>query len=638
MVFALLATVLQPALPGAQVAQAAGTITGRAFRDFNSNGTYESAGTPSETGVSGVTVTAYDAAGIAQGTATTIADGTYSLSATGAGPYRIEFTNLPAGFEPSAHSTDSVNGGSATNAGSTVQFVADGNTSNVNLAINDPCDYCQSDPNVAVTQMRSGDTASASYTLKTADAIKVFSWSASGTSPSVTQAASQEEVGSLYGQAYNRTEEALYSAAFVKRHAGLSSGGAGQIFRTDLTNPASPGTPQAWVTIPNTGFANTNSARGLSANATIPSRDPLAMTAVGKTGLGDIDMSADGKTLYVMNLFDKSIYPVDTASGVVGTPIPVPTPACTDGVWRPFALGVHQGLVYAGGVCDASGAGANTLDLSMQVFPYDPVAGTWGAGLFAGAAGASLDYDGVANNNDRECSYATYGCRWNPWVDTFTPTDSYDNNDNIFRVFRPMPMLTDIEFDNSGAVVLGLRDRWGDLSGFEQCAPTGSGNSCTSPTYRAFTAGDILRATVNGASWTLETLAPRGTEFFDGEEFQGSTDWHRETAFGSLAYLPNSNQVATTVEDPFSVFANGLKWWNATAGGQPVRTLELFRDTSNVSLFGKANGLGDIEVLCDPAPIELGSRIWNDANGDGIQDPGEDGLSGVTVTLWADTT
>jgi uncharacterized repeat protein (TIGR01451 family) len=51
--------------------------------------------------------------------------------------------------------------------------------------------------------------------------------------------------------------------------------------------------------------------------------------------------------------------------------------------------------------------------------------------------------------------------------------------------------------------------------------------------------------------------------------------------------------------------------------------------------FAKANGLGDIEALCDPAPLELGNRVWRDSDRDGIQDPGEPALAGVVVQLIA---
>ena len=43
--------------------------------------------------------------------------------------------------------------------------------------------------------------------------------------------------------------------------------------------------------------------------------------------------------------------------------------------------------------------------------------------------------------------------------------------------------------------------------------------------------------------------------------------------------------------------------------------------------------MGDIELMCNPAPIEIGNRVWNDTDNDGIQDAGETPISGVMVQL-----
>ncbi|MCB9819681.1 hypothetical protein H6796_00010, partial [Candidatus Nomurabacteria bacterium] len=91
------------------------TITGSVFRDANSNGVKDG----SEallTGVAGIVVTAYDASGAAAGTtAVNAATGQYALSATGAGPFRVEFTGIPSWLQPSVVGA---------NSGTTVQFVA----------------------------------------------------------------------------------------------------------------------------------------------------------------------------------------------------------------------------------------------------------------------------------------------------------------------------------------------------------------------------------------------------------------------------------------------------------------------------------------------------------------------------------
>lgn len=53
--------------------------------------------------------------------------------------------------------------------------------------------------------------------------------------------------------------------------------------------------------------------------------------------------------------------------------------------------------------------------------------------------------------------------------------------------------------------------------------------------------------------------------------------------------------------------------------------------------FGKANGLGDLEALCNAAPIEIGNRVWSDTTKNGRQDPGEPGIANVTLGLYDST-
>src|SRR5688572_16065596 len=39
-------------------------------------------------------------------------------------------------------------------------------------------------------------------------------------------------------------------------------------------------------------------------------------------------------------------------------------------------------------------------------------------------------------------------------------------------------------------------------------------------------------------------------------------------------------------------------------------------------------------TFSDPKAATIGDRVWNDANGDGIQDAGEAGIAGATVELF----
>jgi hypothetical protein len=79
-------------------AKAATALSGNAFIDINSDGLFTvdpAFKSQSDIRVSGVVVTAYTTNGAVAGTATTAADGSWTMTAEGNAPYRLEFTNLP---------------------------------------------------------------------------------------------------------------------------------------------------------------------------------------------------------------------------------------------------------------------------------------------------------------------------------------------------------------------------------------------------------------------------------------------------------------------------------------------------------------------------------------------------------------
>ena len=135
----------------------AGQVVGTVFLDFNANGLLDTAGTlanngtgstptPADAGVGGVVVTAYDAANAAQGAATSAANGSYTLALLNTGPYRLEFTSLPANLFAGSHGS----GATAVQSGTTVQFVPDGNTpaNVINLSLVDPGRITPDNPNL----------------------------------------------------------------------------------------------------------------------------------------------------------------------------------------------------------------------------------------------------------------------------------------------------------------------------------------------------------------------------------------------------------------------------------------------------------------------------------------------------------
>lgn len=377
-------------------------------------------------------------------------------------------------------------------------------------------------------------------------------------------------------------------------------------------------------------------------------------------------------------------------------PIPAPcSNALVDA--RPFALGVNNGLVYVGGVCTGESAQiANSWTLtdsvnhgnvlSMYVYSFNPATGTFSGPVLQ----APLSYPRKCALDADMNGACEFDATWRPWRSTLPefkfstdPTTSTVGLRNITPVFLgevsyPEPWLADIEFDTDGAMILGLRDRFPDQVGFGSPAPT----MMTAPiTYYLFAgansiqpariifgageellwsadgAGDMLRACpISSTTWGLEwnsscgglstagfgnNEGPAGGSYYFHDDYtpeSASAPLHDEVLLGALLSLPGFPETVVTVYDPYQPFSSGTKWFvNAT--GDLDRAYQLYVTgpsgaTAFGQTFGKGNGLGDIEALCDQAPIEIGNRLWNDLDHDGVQDAGEPPLAGVTVSLY----
>lgn len=631
-----------------EMAPEAATITGRVYQDFNSNGSYDSAtGINSiDVGVAAVTVTAYDQFGAAQGSTATAANGTFSLAATGNGPYRVEFTALPAGHTPSARSTDSVLGGSATDSGSTVQFINNVNTSNVNLALTRSEEFCQDNPTVVVSRYAQG----AQNGQYAANAVLIDFPYNSGTTYADTTVANYDapllrsltttanSVGTVYSLAYNSTANWLYAASYFKRHSGFGPGADGNLNTSDdpgaiyVINPATSAVT-ATFTVPN---ATTNNHDVLDYGS---DNNDAGWNGVGKSGLGGMDIADDNSRLFVMNLQDRSLYALNPTTGAsLGasasvTTLTLPTPAgsaanCSSGSGntnkRPFAVKFYRGSVYIGVLCTAETT-QNAANLYAYVFQVDPTTLAINA---TPVFSTQLNYTrGLADPGQN--------AEWRPWVTTVQPDFAF-----------PQPMFTGIEFEN-GNMVLGIRDRTGD-------------SALDAGPDAKRTAGDTLRACGNFGSWTLESngrcggtgTAPQATgqgpgngEFYHNDDFcttPNGGNYHDEVSWGSLMYLPGRQHIVTTLLDPISrqissgaTFDGGIRFFNNNTGNAD-RAYRIYNGLGGVGQpdFGKANGLGAMSALCSAAPIEIGNRVWRDNNSNGVQDPGEPAIAGVQVRLF----
>ncbi len=627
----------------------AGTISGRVFQDFNGNGQYETSGgtsaqpTAVDSGVAGVTVTAYDAAGSAAGSAVSAANGTYSISAVGTGPYRVEFTSLPTGFVPSAHSDDSVAGGSGSTSGSAVQFVANTGATNVNLALNRPGDYCQNNPDVCaqIYGVGVGSIPGTVFSIpfwagstRTTGGLPVTDFG----SPAKASLASSDEVGTTFGLAYQRSARRIFAAAYMKKHAKFGPGGTGAIYSIDRgTGIVSEYVNLNTIFGPGTAGSNPHDTSNYNTD-----NGQATWDAVGKVAFGGMAISDDEQYLFALNLEDRMLYRIPTSGALNVTTIqrvafPTAMPNCTNSVEvRPFAVTWYQDTIYVGAVCSRETASSSTSsNLRAYVYRFNPA-------TMAFNAAPDINF---RLNYPRQETDPGLSADWLNWRTTYTTISGS-------HFIYPQPMLTDIDFDR-GNMILSIRDRNGDESGFYSA----SNPDDSTELFKGITAGDLLRLCGSPAlGWTLESNgrcggggnAPQGTnegpgggEYYYQENYHPNGTPHDEVGLGSAAQVPGVNVLMATIFDPPYIPTNniydagGFRWMVNATGAQNRGYLAY-----SSSDFGKANGIGNVHPLCEAAPIEIGNRVWIDTDSDGIQDATESSVgtspsvAGITVRLY----
>lgn len=633
-------------------------VSGTVFQDFNFDGTKTTTSTLTEAGIQGVTVTATDLSG-ASATVTTGSSGVYTFPNSGVTAsgktVRLEFSGLPNFAQPGIA------------GGTSVQFVIAGSgANNVNFGISYPNDYCQKNPFMITPCYVESSNPNMDVVVK-------FSYNNTGKLPLDKSAVANfgQVGGSLWGMAYSRTDSIVYAAAVLKSHIPLGTAGLDAIYSINpFTATVTPwlqlkddlGIDVSSVTA-NPQYA-TNAARGVDAS---PQNDAGAFTDALKVGLGDIELSADEKTLYVVNLYDKKLYAISTATKQLTGTYSIPTTGCNNGVARPFAIGEQNGQIYVGVTCDGSSSGVPSVltdnsgvdNLTSTVYRLD-------GSSFTQVLSVPLNYPKeVPFQYSNGCNSVN---RWKPWTDVL-PATCADGN-----IGYPTPLLTDIEFSDNGDMILGFTDRTGFQFGNKNYGPTGT------TLYSMYAGGDILKACKTTSGWQIEDVAggctntrgfaintndptgynnstnnPKAGEFYEGDYFHenGGIDntglsWfpgHPEITVGALAVVPGTNEVMSTSYDPVTGADNyttgGVITLNNSSGKRPRNGFQLYN--SNITggdggiTAGKGVGFGDLEALCAPAPIEIGNRIWKDTDKDGIQDAGEEGVDGVEIELYEGT-
>ncbi|MBO0949783.1 SdrD B-like domain-containing protein [Fibrella forsythiae] len=667
-------------------------ISGTVYRDFDASGT-QTSNLPAEPGVPRVTVNAYVNFSTTPISVQTDAAGAYAFTAAQVPPLakvRIEFATIEEGFffgpvGPSSQTNIRFLTAPSTSVDCGINYPTD-YCQNGPVQVVIPC-FVNGDP--LNTTNASGPVDPSNQAAK-ADVLVSFAIDATGLASASnfppTHLASGSDIGAVWGVAYLRAEKKVLSSATIKRHTGLGTLGSGGIYITDLATATSA--PffdfQTDLNIP-TG-ADPHS--GLNADKTQSSVDPGPMSVLGKIGLGGIDLSDDSKTLYAVNMLDRKLYGV-----FIDSPARKPGPSdvkswaidqsgCPNGDFRPWAIYNYRNRVYIGGVCSgenkvskipqsgsASEALAATLPdtagLKAIIMRIDPRQGA--GATFQTVLSFPLTFPRGSADLTENCADFKY---WLPWNSDF-PMGC--NSTGQF-VMWPQPMVTDLAFDDNGDMIIGMLDRFGHLAGVQNYNPAGQGS------FNGFTGGDILRASVtanDNSAYQLESngsvggrtagsntipgsgitvsppynpttgtytvsgvgnnQGPGGGEFYFNDQWYfnpANNPGHDEITNGSLMVRPGSNEILTSVFDPITdVYQSGGLRTMSNLDGTLRRNYALF-GFNTPGTFGKVSGLGDGKILCDPAPIEIGNRVWFDDNRDGIQDAYEPGVDGIVLRLF----
>lgn len=676
---ALGVSVVVPSRAAQAAPTTSGALTVTVFQDFNANGqrnTTEDAAFPAlDKKVAGATVAAVCVTDSgADNTVGTVDDTQAVVSTTaqdGAGDYVLAAPGSPCRVEVTPPGTYQDGAAGVTQ----VAFV---NTvpGSVSIGLNRPSEFCQDNPDVFVSCFTSHSYGAGNYrSIKTfpwyamsdPDGNPTATWTNSGPGPdyladSTGVLANQNQVGTVFGIAADVDNNRVFSSAFFKAGAIFGPGGTGAIYATDLgTNVITTFADLNAIYGAGTAGAN-NHAFASNAAARV---DAAGKTDAGKVALGDLELSNDGTLLYVSNLANRHVYALPTAgpltTGTITDIAPPARPAnCpTVGDLRVMGLGeTAEGIIHLGGVCTGESTGGNS-DLHSYVWSLSGTAWT-------------LVFDGGMPDDDTVYTPAS------PGQTALTQARYWRNGaacSIMFIIFigefvqcpgltlPPQYSISDISFDGDNAMVLSYRDRQQDMITVPE-ADTGNflpaGSTAQNATLRRVCRTSTAAPWIEESGLTCGGLTagpevpatnpsndPAGDEFYWAER-QGDGGW--EAGNGGAVQLGGWPIIGTTT-DPQTMNSNGNfinlntgtggvnAFDNRTGALRGALDVELNQNTglgSSPANFGKINSMGDVDAMCDRAPVEIGNRLWVDTDKDGIQDPGEAPIAGATVLLFED--
>ncbi len=628
-----------------------GDIGGVVYKDLPLNGTtVNSYGVKdtNELGLKGVKVTIQTKSG-KEFTTTTNDNGSWHFVSNEEN-FRVEFSNWSKYLTESSKSTDGKN--------SAVEFVQNGED-NITFGLYDVNSYfTTANPSFTTTIIGNGDVNNSTvpalvtnhYADKGLNGAFQNLLGTQGEGPSYVVDAKASEIGTVWGVGYQAYKKRMFLASSLWRHVANIENKLGLVFVADYTKNSEKIIGKMNLEGINgihLGDVNRsgNMVHDLSTGPLEPNVDVDAYVKVGKYAYGDLDFDEKSQTLWVVNLFQQAIIKMDASSDnleeiassaqqykladLSGVPV------CSGGALRPWALAINAGKGYVGMICDAS-VSQKREDLKAYLSSFDlehPENG------LKTELAINMDYDRKTNADGEQSNQYFF-----PWSDEVHQTISYVKD--YFWDDYNQPILTDIEFDEHGNAYLAFTDRYALQIGYQNYPASKYPPDIVSENIEAF--GEIFKACNSNGKLELEGTGSctKGTargdngdvDFFD----DNGGDNNANSNGGALALIPGTQELLSTVNSPHPTDEHGKEYWDLT-GVETFSTVDGSINNWYAHLLaserpfrGKGVGLGDIELLNESAPVEIGDYVWRDGDGNGKQDAYEAGIAGVTIELLKD--
>lgn len=529
------------------------------------------------------------------------------------------------------------------------------------------------------------------------DAGSTFYTQSSALAGGVTEAAAMEKIGATFGVGVDRSGNAFFGT-YVKRHSPYGPAGAtNTIYRVNLATGASEtfvtlgsGTlPAHSATSPSGYPAYAQDGLRVVTDPNDPRYSDVYFK-VGRAGLGDVDVTPDGSALLAVEMTQATpkLWRVPlVGSGAAVTPgaptaTPIAAPTAFNGVtcigsWHPMGIGVRDDRVLVGGVCggdETRFVDPATGRTEAAAFVLEAKSAGTGFG-FETIAAFALDYPkgGSGGGANLTAVSGNESGLWRNWHDG-APSGAGQG--------LAKPMVANVEIMDNGDLTIAFRDRF-----FDQIKPCGTvyfewnaTGAATEQGCNNGAAGELLRlcktasgfereqgGTCNGVTGANVPQILLNASNADAATSRSNSPLyyaipygigptyvtHAYTGLGGVATMPGSKVVWSTTYDIASIYEQGVRAVGpcpartgdgtcgpagaadgAMLGGSVLRPQGLSTLPQSSYSFFKGNGLGDLELICDAAPVQIGNRVWIDSNKNGIQDPDEPAVKGVTSRLY----